>query len=80
MRTVKIKLPDTFPLDSATRVAIGYFTIWGATSYPMLNIYPDHFGSDRDLVAVYREFIGGEPQYVIGAVWDGRKEQYSFHT
>ncbi len=80
MRTVQINLPETFPLDNATRAAIGYFTTWGSNAYPMLSIYPDSCNSDRDLVAVYRNMLDGEPLYVIGAVWERLQERYSFHS
>ena len=80
MRTVQISLPDNFPQDSATRIAIGYFSTWSATRYSLLSIYPDRYGSDRDMGAIYREAPDGEPLYVIGAVWEGEQERYSFHS
>ena len=80
MRTVKISLPDNFPQDSATRVAIGYFSTWSTASYPVVSIYPDRYGSNRDMVAIYRNAPEGEPLYVIGAVWEREQERYSFHS
>ena len=57
--------------------AIGYLSLWGFPSFPVVDIHPD---GKTDLLAVYTDPARPDRRYVIGAVWSDSTKSYSFHS
>jgi hypothetical protein len=77
MRTVKIyaTIPAGVPIQIYQR-CLGRLASYAVDFYPYVSIAND---GGKDLVATYRHTEDSNP-YVIGAIWDERTEEYSFHS
>lgn len=72
-------------LPDVAHLAIGYLSTWSFTSYDLVRIIPDNsFGSKENLITYYEDTSNGKLNtgrtFVISAIWDKDKKQYSFHS
>lgn len=79
MRTVKIyaEIPAGVPAHIYQR-CLGRLATYAADFYKYVSIAND--GRKNDLVAAYKPTEESEKSYVIGAIWDDRSQEYSFHS
>ncbi len=75
MRTVKVyaEIPEGVSMPTYQR-CLGRLITYA--HYPYVSIAND---GKKDLVAAYRHTEDSTP-FVIGAIWDERTEEYSFHS
>jgi hypothetical protein len=63
-------------------LAYGHLATWNTGSFKSVHIY---LKKDYELIAVYHKTVAdadfyGDPDYVIGAIWDTKTKKYSFHS
>lgn len=75
MRTTEIKLTEDRITPEAER-AIQRLTTWALTEYDTLKICPDGL---NDLIAYYDDTATGR-KYTIGAIWNEKEKQFTFHS
>ncbi len=77
MRTVKVyaEIPEGVSMPTYQR-CLGRLASYAVDFYPYVSIAND---GGKDLVATYRHTEDSTP-FVIGAIWDERTEEYSFHS
>lgn len=76
MRTINLHLA-VIPAVRDAQAAIGYLSLWGFPSFPVVDIHPD---GKTDLLAVYTDPENSARRYVIGAIWRSDENRYTFHS
>lgn len=66
--------------EKPIRDALGYLSLWGLESYPVVDLSILGKPGDMEILAYYRRFDGAQASFVIGAVWRKDEQSFSFHS
>ena len=66
--------------DEPIRDALGYLSLWGFESYPVVDLSILGKPGDMEILAYYRREAGGNAGFVMGAVWRTADQKFSFHS
>jgi hypothetical protein len=72
---INISVPDCHQL----REALKYLCSWSLCGYDSVLICDDFPLAGKDIIANYKNSLNGSG-YVIGAIWQEEKQNYSFHS
>lgn len=66
--------------DQPIRDALGYLSLWGLDSYPVVDLSVLGKPGDMEIIAYYRDETGTKARFVMGAVWRTADQSFSFHS